>query len=87
VVAESKPACCGEKSCQRRQPIRLARDNITGAWWVVTSYAERADDRYEAQQKHLLHPADAAELEAYRLAYQRTLTVEQAEDIDTKGKT
>lgn len=82
MAAEPTPACCGEWRCTRSQPIRVARSELTGMWYAVTEHAERANGGFEARQKHMLHPADVEQLEAYRLAYQRTLTTVPAEPQD-----
>lgn len=63
MAAEPTPACCGEYRCTRSQPIRVARSELTGMWYAVTEHAERANGGFEARQKHMLHPADAAQLE------------------------
>lgn len=55
--------CCGERTCQREQPIRVIRSVQDGQWYAVTAYAERAAGVIEPQQKHRVHPADAEQLE------------------------
>lgn len=56
--------CCAEHDCRRGQPIRVLRSELTGTWYVVTRYTERADGSIVAEQKHSLHPEDAARLNA-----------------------
>jgi hypothetical protein len=79
MAAEQAPACCGEWRCTRGQPIRVARSELTGMWYAVTAYAERANGGFESMQKHMLHPADAEQLEAAHQAAEHLAAIQRGE--------
>lgn len=51
------PACCGELSCSREQPIeplrRVDKDG-TVRWFAVTQHRDIGPDGFESMQKHEL---------------------------------
>lgn len=79
MTSELRPACCDEWRCRRSQPMRVARSELTGTWYVVTEYAERAGGAFESRQKHSPYPADASWLEDLYQDAQRMRRIDRGE--------
>jgi hypothetical protein len=47
----------------RGGPPRVMRSSMTGKWYVVSSYRDLGEGRFEASVKREVHPDDAVGLE------------------------
>jgi hypothetical protein len=54
--------CCGERTCQRNQPVRIRRED-DGHWYALTQYSETAGEVREVFQRHRLAKRDEQALE------------------------
>lgn len=61
-TTESLRCCHG--GCRRAQPPMLMRGGISDRWYVVLRYKDTGDGRFEAIEKHELHPDSAQQLDA-----------------------
>jgi len=71
MASQIDPPCCDEHRCQRHQPIRVVRSELTGTWYAVTQYAERVGGAIESLQKHRIAEADQVTLERLFSTWER----------------
>lgn len=44
--------CCDEAACRRKQPLRIARGELSGHWFLVTKHRPVGAPNYESLQRH-----------------------------------